>query len=159
MERVIDKYYRNLLRNLNVGIKGYKLLILRKNNVLNINPPFWNSKYALLFPFSIQLVDKNLYVAVPCCWYSLSYLLTTINTLPYRLFIKIIIQVWRRPFLQWFFDIKNGFEILKNDFLILEMFFSNIKVKRAYILILEIHFVILELNLSGNSTGRPHSFP
>ena len=30
-----------------------KLLILRGNNVLNINPPFLNSKYAFLFPFSI----------------------------------------------------------------------------------------------------------
>ena len=53
MERVINKNYRIFYRNLNVDINGCKLLILRKNNVLNINPTLRNSKYAFLFPFSI----------------------------------------------------------------------------------------------------------
>ena len=53
MERVINKNYRNLFRNLIVGINEYKLPILREYNVLNINPTLRNSKYAFLFLFSL----------------------------------------------------------------------------------------------------------
>ena len=45
---------RPLLRNLIVGIDGYKLLTYKKNKVLNIDPTFKMSKYAFLFPFSIE---------------------------------------------------------------------------------------------------------
>ena len=60
MERVINKNFRKL-RNLIVGINGYKLLILRKGNVLNINPTFRKSEYAFLFPFSIYRECQSQY--------------------------------------------------------------------------------------------------
>ena len=47
MECVINKNYRNLLRNLIIGINWYKLLILRKNNVFNINPTFLSHLFPL----------------------------------------------------------------------------------------------------------------
>ena len=91
IERVINKNYRNWMRNLSVGINGYEWLILRKNNVLNINPPFWNSKYAFLFPFSI----------LPNCWWKLNsvrvyHFPTNIFYTPFLMKFHVWFR-WRRP--------------------------------------------------------------
>ena len=53
MERIIKKKLQKYIEELIVGINGFKLLILRQNNFLNINPTLKNSKYAFLYPFSI----------------------------------------------------------------------------------------------------------